>query len=104
MPKHFIKIKENFTCDHCGQKNIGTGYTNHCPNCLYSKHVDNLVPGDRACPCRGLMKPIASQLIKDQFTLTHQCLSCQKVFRCKPQPKDNQRLLIKLSSKPSPAT
>ena len=102
MPKHFIKIKENFTCDHCGQKIIGTGYTNHCPKCLYSKHVDDLIPGDRKSTCLGLMKPISSQLKSGQFILAHQCLKCHKISHCKTYPKDNQKLLIKLSSKPYP--
>ncbi|MBU1085009.1 MAG: RNHCP domain-containing protein [Candidatus Beckwithbacteria bacterium] len=101
MPKHFIKVKENFTCGHCGQKVIGTGYTNHCTFCLYSKHVDDLIPGDRASICQGLMKPISSQLKSDQFTLTHQCQKCHKLSHCKTSPKDNQELLVKLSSGPT---
>lgn len=31
-------------------------YRNHCPVCLWSRHVDN-DPGDRASACRGLMLP-----------------------------------------------
>ncbi|MEA3355152.1 MAG: RNHCP domain-containing protein [Patescibacteria group bacterium] len=100
MPKHFIKIKEDFTCEHCGHKVTGTGYTNHCPNCLYSKHVDLKIPGDRKSTCLGLMKPISSQLKSGKFILFHQCLKCQKISKCKTQLKDNQKLLIKLSSLP----
>jgi hypothetical protein len=32
------------------------GYRNHCPQCLHSRHVD-IVPGDRANRCGGLMQP-----------------------------------------------
>ncbi|WP_265181671.1 RNHCP domain-containing protein [Geomicrobium sp. JCM 19055] len=32
-------------------------YRNHCPSCLYSKHVD-VIPGDRASTCHSLMEPI----------------------------------------------
>ncbi|WP_420871372.1 RNHCP domain-containing protein [Lysinibacillus xylanilyticus] len=32
-------------------------FRNHCPKCLFSKHVDT-VPGDRASTCKGLMRPI----------------------------------------------
>ena len=56
MPK-FIKNIEDFTCEHCGAPVKGTGYTNHCPKCLWSKHED-VNPGDRASDCHGLMKPI----------------------------------------------
>lgn len=31
-------------------------YRNHCPACLWSKHVD-VKPGDRASRCYGLMRP-----------------------------------------------
>jgi RNHCP domain-containing protein len=102
MPKHFIKVKEDFTCDHCGYKVTGTGFTNHCPKCLYSKHVDDLVPGDRKSSCLSLMKPIASTLKNDQFTLIHQCLNCQKITKNKAFKNDNQELLSKLSSMPTP--
>ncbi len=57
MPKKFIKTREDFVCIVCNTKVKGTGYTNHCPNCLYSKHVD-VNPGDRFELCQGLMKPI----------------------------------------------
>lgn len=44
--KHFTKTVEDFICAHCGTHVRGNGYTNHCPECLWSKHVDNN-PGDR---------------------------------------------------------
>jgi len=100
MPKHFIKIKENFTCDNCNHQVIGTGYTNHCPNCLYSKHVDQNIPGDRSSSCQALMKPITSQLKSDQFIITHQCLKCQKTIKNKAFKNDNQKKLISLSRFP----
>ncbi|GIW69886.1 MAG: hypothetical protein KatS3mg101_0633 [Patescibacteria group bacterium] len=57
MPKLFQKKKENFICKNCGYFVIGNGYTNHCPRCLYSEHVD-INPGDRANTCEGLMEPV----------------------------------------------
>lgn len=100
MPKHFIKVTENFICDYCGAKVIGTGYTNHCPICLYSKHVDELIPGDRAANCGGLMKPIASQIKSGRFVVFHQCVKCAKITRNKAGEKDNADMLIKLSANP----
>ena len=40
--KRFTKIDEEFICENCGEKVEKLGYTcrNHCPHCLYSKHVD----------------------------------------------------------------
>ena len=43
----FTRKVEDFTCEHCGREVHGNGYTNHCPHCLHSKHVD-VNPGDRA--------------------------------------------------------
>ena len=55
--KQFNRKKENFVCENCGEKVEGNGYTNHCPNCLWSKHVD-INPGDRQEECKGLMVPV----------------------------------------------
>src|SRR3989344_2693847 len=52
----FKKVIEDFTCEHCDTFVEGDGYTNHCPKCLWSLHVDN-EPGDRANNCNGLMEP-----------------------------------------------
>ncbi len=37
-----VKRDEEFICEHCGKKVGKLGYTSrdHCPYCLYSKHVD----------------------------------------------------------------
>ena len=56
--RSFQRRIENFVCEHCGEKVIGDGYTNHCPKCLWSKHVD-VNPGDRMAHCGGMMKPEA---------------------------------------------
>ena len=59
--KQFVRRREDFVCEHCGTKVVGDGYTNHCPKCLWSKHVD-IMPGDRAEDCQGLMRPIDIKL------------------------------------------
>lgn len=75
MSQHFQRTKEDFTCEHCEAFVVGDGYTNHCPRCLWSKHVD-VHPGDRAEECGGLMEPV--QLIKkgDSFSLVQRCTRC----------------------------
>lgn len=39
-PKNFTRVIEDFICENCGTEVKGNGYTNHCPKCLWSKHVD----------------------------------------------------------------
>jgi len=77
MKRKFSRRKEDFACENCGEMVVGNGYTNHCPLCLFSKHVD-VNPGDRSNKCRGLMKPISIGL-KDggiPASVTHKCLKC----------------------------
>lgn len=75
MGKKFQKRKENFFCEHCKKLIEGNGYTNHCPYCLWSKHVD-INPGDRLESCRGMMKPIKVEIKGKDFIITHQCIKC----------------------------
>lgn len=39
-------------------ENIGTRHRNHCPECLWSLHVDEKISGDRKAKCQGQMEPI----------------------------------------------
>ena len=75
MAENFIKVKEDFQCEYCGILVKGNGYTNHCPKCLWSKHVD-VVPGDRASKCGGLMKPEEMIKMGEEFIIKHKCLDC----------------------------
>ncbi|MFH0943295.1 MAG: RNHCP domain-containing protein [Candidatus Beckwithbacteria bacterium] len=100
MPRHFIKVREDFFCAHCRQPVWGNGYTNHCPHCLYSKHVDELIPGDRNSPCLGLMKPIGLQIKSGKYIIFHQCETCGKITRNKASKNDNHEKLIKFSTHP----
>lgn len=71
----FQKRVEDFTCEHCGAGVRGSGFTNHCPKCLWSKHVD-IEPGDRRETCGGMMEPIALEGSTPQYRLVHQCTRC----------------------------
>jgi hypothetical protein len=95
----FVKVKENFVCGNCGCKVLGTGYTNHCPNCLWSRHVD-IEPGDRANPCNGLLQPIGIETKGGEYIIVHQCQKCGEKTRCKSSPQDNQEEIILLSQNP----
>jgi len=97
--KTFTKRKEDFICANCGTHVVGNGYTNHCPKCLWSKHVDNN-PGDRASTCGGMMKPIAVQPEKDGFIITHKCEKCGKTIRQHSAENDDIETIISISSNP----
>lgn len=86
--KNFIKNKEDFVCEQCGASVVGSGYTNHCPRCLYSKHVD-IIPGDRAHACEGLMQPIQVKQKGKEYILTHKCLVCDTEKNNKLSKNDN---------------
>lgn len=102
MLRNFIKNKEDFICEHCGFAVQGTGYTNHCPECFWSKHVD-IVPGDRAQVCKGIMKPISVQGSTNKMTITHKCTVCNFVRNNKIQKEDNlenlSTLMLQLNSR-----
>ena len=57
--KRFRRTIEDFICLNCGLNATGNGYTDHCPKCLFGRHVD-VMPGDRSEQCHGLMKPMHS--------------------------------------------
>ena len=94
--KGFTKTVEDFNCAHCGAVVRGNGYTNHCPACLWSKHVDNN-PGDRAATCGGMMQPISVEADGARFVITHQCETCGKIKRQITTDDDNIDEIIKLS-------
>lgn len=75
QPKKFQRKVEDFVCEKCKTKNVGTGFTNHCYKCLWSKHVD-INPGDRAEICCGMMDPIKIDFEKNKYLINHRCLKC----------------------------
>ena len=74
------KVMENFVCEVCGEKVIGNGTTDHCNKCLWGKHVDEEIPGDRASMCRGLMRPIRSEYKEGEFRIFYKCEKCNHKF------------------------
>jgi len=96
MTKNFIRKKEDFVCRVCKKGVKGTGYTNHCPNCLWSRHVDEEIPGDRASDCKGLMKPVRVETEKGEYILIHKCQKCGKKTKNKIAKEDNFGEIIKL--------
>ncbi|QQE76919.1 RNHCP domain-containing protein [Alicyclobacillus sp. SO9] len=76
--RKFTDINEGFVCSHCGKhvQPSAKSCRNHCPQCLYSVHLDDN-PGDRSADCGGLMKPVAVLYNpKKGYQVVHRCLVC----------------------------
>jgi len=85
----------SFECEKCGERveaegQFGTANRNHCPKCLWSKHLDQDQPGDRKSECLGMMEPVGLTFKKEgvdkygkerqgEIMLIHQCEKCGKV-------------------------
>ncbi|KKT26514.1 MAG: hypothetical protein UW11_C0010G0004 [Parcubacteria group bacterium GW2011_GWA2_43_9b] len=94
--KKFQRKIEDFICAKCGAKAEGTGYTDHCPNCLWSKHVD-INPGDRRAECFGLMEPVGVEIKGSEKIIYYQCQQCGFKHRVKAAAEDNFEEIIKLT-------
>jgi len=92
----FQRRTEDFTCGHCGVPVTGSGYTNHCPKCLHSTHVD-INPGDRAAACGGLMEPVRVEKDGERYDIVHRCTVCRGERRCRTAPEDDYEVILKLA-------
>lgn len=95
----FERTIENFVCQHCGAFVIGDGYTNHCPHCLWSRHVDE-EPGDRAEPCNGMMRPAVLEGSSPDYRILHVCEVCGFERVNKVQAEDATPALLELAEHP----
>ncbi len=87
--------EEKFKCCYCSRqvfysRVIGTSHRNHCPFCLWSKHVDFEKSGDRKSKCESKMMPIGLTFKQEgidrygkkrqgELMIVHQCLKCKKI-------------------------
>jgi DNA-directed RNA polymerase subunit RPC12/RpoP len=97
----FVMKDESFVCEVCNTEVSPLKVTarNHCPHCLYSKHVDNN-PGDRMCNCHGLLKPIGLVKHKDTYKIIFKCQKCGEIKKNITAKDDNINKIIELSSMP----
>lgn len=99
---NFTEIDEEFVCEYCGKHVDKLIYSSrdHCPYCLYAKHVD-IFPGDRAESCHGLLKPIGIENnSKKGFVIIYKCEKCGAIRKNVSAKDDNMDRIIKLSSNP----
>lgn len=84
-----------FDCRHCGLYVCtlplvsGVQNRNHCPFCLWSRHLDLHTAGDRLSACKAPMRPLGLTVKlshkkyaarqSGELMLVHQCLDCGKL-------------------------
>lgn len=89
------KFEMGFRCHHCGAyvytlpSIAGVNNRNHCPFCLWSRHVDHIKPGDRMSACKAVMQPIGLTVkqgrgkyttdLSGELMLIHRCSDCDKL-------------------------
>ncbi len=105
-------MQKDFKCQNCNYLvktvgYIGTRNRNHCPKCLYSKHVDEKVPGDRKSKCMGLMKPLGITFKKEkgdkygnkkqgEIMIIHECEKCKKISKNRIAADDSNKKVLEL--------
>ena len=93
-----------FTCLHCRREvagqSCGTRHRNHCPYCLWSRHLDE-EPGDRRCACRAPMAPIGIEVRDDgEWAIIHRCTGCGTLRTNRVAGDDHELALLALALRP----
>lgn len=93
-------IDEEFICENCNKNVNKLNYSarDHCPFCLYSKHVD-INPGDRLNNCKGLLVPFDIEKFKNTYKIIYKCNTCGKIHKNIIANDDDINKIIELSKK-----
>ena len=96
--KRFMERDEEFICENCGKNVTKLEYTSrdHCPYCLYSKHVD-INPGDRLNECKGLLIPVGIEKFKNSYKIIYKCQKCNSIHKNIMASDDDYEKIIVLS-------
>lgn len=112
--KLFFNQNTDFKCKNCQMQVLsepvfsGVKHRNHCPYCLWSKHVDLKQAGDRLAACKGAMKPIALTQKHNrnkysqshgEIMLVHLCMECGAFSINRIATDDNNNLLLEIFKK-----
>lgn len=111
MPKNKSKTF-SFRCSHCHEwvisdEQTGTAHRNHCPFCLWSKHVDAEKPGDRKSTCGAGMAPIGLTFKKEapkkygagqpgELMIIHECTQCGQLRINRLAADDNTDVVLQV--------
>jgi len=95
----FRKLNLGFICGNCGRQVAPAAKTsrNHCPFCLYSRHVD-IIPGDRKEVCQGMMEPIDYDYKHGKVEIVFRCTKCGKTGTNKAADDDYLDELLRRKS------
>ena len=105
------KHNNGFRCTHCqsyistDSHRSGVNNRNHCPHCLWSRHVDANQAGDRSSACKSGMEPVGLTVKKikkkygnptGELMLIHRCLGCGKISINRIAADDDSNVLYKV--------
>lgn len=98
--KKFKNNDESFYCDHCKKyvEKLSYSSRDHCPYCLYSKHID-INPGDRMNKCLGSLVPIDIEKFKNTYKIIYRCNKCGLFHKNIMAKDDDLNEIINLSTK-----
>ncbi|MFG0284144.1 MAG: RNHCP domain-containing protein [Phycisphaerales bacterium JB039] len=96
--------ERGFTCVNCRRPipgvSFGTRHRNHCPFCLWSRHLDD-EPGDRRAPCAQPMEPIGVEVRADgEWAIIHRCRGCGLIRTNRIAGDDREMALLALALRP----
>ncbi len=93
--RYYLDINSDFKCLHCRNDVsaeallAGVQNRNHCPYCLWSRHLDLFRAGDRLAACKAPMRPLGLTLKRSrnkyasaahgELMLVRQCVDCGRV-------------------------
>jgi hypothetical protein len=108
MTRHLFP--DEFFCLRCGviisgaYELSGVRNRNHCPYCLWSRHLDWRAPGDRLASCKGAMRPIGLTLKNarnkyaagpsGELMIIHHCTVCRTVSINRIAADDGTEILV----------
>jgi len=101
----------DFSCAHChnlvssAHLLSGVNNRNHCPYCLWSRHLDLYSAGDRLSACKAPMQPVALTAKRSwnkyghgrgELMLVHLCTDCGNVSINRIAADDDAQTLLEV--------
>lgn len=103
----------DFHCMHCGNHvtmnpvTSGVHNRNHCPYCLWSRHLDLAAAGDRLSACKSPMRPLGLTMKPGrnkyapgggELMLVHMCVDCGRLSINRIAADDDAQALMEVFS------
>ena len=105
------QAEDGFQCKHCRAYVCsalflsGVLSRNHCPYCLWSRHLDLYKAGDRLAACKSLMEPIGLTFKitrkkygpgQGELMLIHLCTGCNRISINRIAADDEPDILLSI--------